>query len=32
MMMAEAKGRADTVTSVGVREVTATVNATFELN
>lgn len=32
MMMAEAKGSADTVTNVGVREVTATVDATFELN
>jgi len=32
MMMAEAKGAADTVSSVGVREVTATVQATFELN
>ena len=32
MMMAEAKGAADTVSSVGVREVSATVNATFELN
>ena len=32
MMMAEAKGAADTVSSVGVREVTATVNATFELD
>lgn len=32
MMMAEAKGAADTVSSVGVREVQATVNATFELD
>lgn len=32
MMMAEAKGAADTVSSVGVREVTATVNATFTLD
>ncbi|MBW7470386.1 SIMPL domain-containing protein [Marinobacter sp. M216] len=32
MMMAEAKGSADTVSSVGVREVHATVNATFELD
>ncbi len=31
-MMAEAKGRSDTVSSVGVREVHATVNATFELD
>ncbi|MBW0146778.1 SIMPL domain-containing protein [Marinobacter arenosus] len=32
MMMAEAKGSADTVSEVGVREVHATVNATFELD
>lgn len=32
VMMAEAKGRSDTVSSVGVREVHATVNATFELD
>lgn len=31
MMMAEAKAGADTVTDVGVREISATVNATFEL-
>ncbi|MBW4933730.1 SIMPL domain-containing protein [Marinobacter sp. F4206] len=32
MMMAEAKGSADAVSSVGVREVHATVNVTFELD
>lgn len=32
MMMAEAKGSSDTVSGVGVREIHATVNATFELD
>ncbi|KEF32981.1 MAG: DUF541 domain-containing protein [Gammaproteobacteria bacterium] len=32
MMMAESKGATDAVSSVGVREINATVNATFELD